>query len=716
MDRTQELQDNFLKCLNELFHEDGQFVGYLSSVASATKMANQCINEGHAVVEENRVVASEYYCLASLVCLEYLIEKGMAESLLEKGCKSAEMAAGIIPDDYEYQLFKLYFRIISLNPAEAGYEKAFSFLQQIHRECPPFHIITNSILSVEYLESLYNLLFENKLQEVVIQLDDSNSNQCEEAALLLKTFPSNKSKLLAFNVLARFYGFMGNLDEALRNAKLGVELLGSNVEYDYRNYEHFLWGGCWTLVGVISREKKDYDFAASVLEKGANLGIVPCMTNLAEMYEKGEGDDPEPEEAERYRDLAKTTQEARDKEKAEEEERIRKEEEARLAEIRRQEEEQRLAEELEARKKEIRIRKILLWGGIAICAIGIIIGIIYLCRETIEDRVYKYENAGLAILHVDKSDDGPYVIIMSNETIYYDNMKSVSEIVPVGISMNAREIRLAYDSYGVTAVSGWAEQPLAITSSRYVNCIRISEGAFLLLKENLSNNPMVTPGLPIDSGYLVIREDSQKTTVIRFPKSKTDGKGNLYWELSGDIMDRYDSHFKSTFQETEYKKIIERKFGLFYATIQLSLTRGNASIINTIRFDRLHMICSPEDVGTNTHRESMKAAIRQVFRDELIESFIVNASRVTGISDRSKMHISPDDRYTFVVDPNYQSGDEKMALIRVDNNTNQATLIDTAIEVEYQDYRIRLKKYKTLLIFFDSWKYCYYDYSGKPLN
>ena len=720
MDGQQELQEAFYKYYKSIFPSEGQQFAFLSSLSSATEKAEQCIKKAKSVAEENIGVASEYYSLASFVCLIYLLENDIVDSLYKKGKEAAKKALECQPEEYGYQLFNIYYRILAVQHDDLDAERSFAILQQIHKECPPFHIIKNALFNVEWMEETYNELFEFTLRDVYIKLDEAESEHRKEAALLLKTFPSPESKLLAFYALSRIFLKEGKTDEALRNAKLGVEVLGNNVEYDHHEFSHRLWGECWTLVGNINREKKDYDFAEGVLEKGARLGIISCMTSLAEMYENGESDDPDPKEAERYRNLAKTTQEARDKKQLEEEERARREEEARLAEIRRQEEEQRLAEELEARKDEIKRKKTLLWVGIASCAICLIAGIIYLCTESIVDRVVKYQKAGLAVLNVHKGGPAPYAIVMDNKGIYYDNRFNVVEVLPVGTQINAREVHLHYDSDGLKALTGDAKQKLAITSSRGYNVIYVSPTSFLLIKKNLPEDLLTTPGVSVDQSYLIVKKEKSKdfkdATVIKAPSGKTDGHEHLVWRLSSDIMDRYGADFRSSFQKADYNKIAERQYGHYLATISLSLIRGSATVINSVEFDKLKKEYAPKEVGTTAHRESMKKTIRQIFRDELIESFYVNATKLTGVSNRRNMRISPDDKYTFVVNPSYYSGDEKMALFRINNKTKEKKLIDSAMEVEYQDYRIRVRKYSTFLIFFDSHKDIYYNYSGMQIN
>ena len=719
MDRQQELQQGFNKYYSNLFPEEGKPFDFVSSVSAATEKAKDCLRKGMAIEEEYSGLASEYYCLASFVCLEYMLENGTVESLYDKGNEAAERALTILPKDYEYQIFTLIYRILSISVDKDGSEASFRQLQQIHRECPPFHIVSNALFKPEWLEDVYNHLFEKNLQEVCQKIGDDSSFR-EDAALLLKSFPSSFSKLLALYELSQFHLSRNNYDEALRNAKLGVEVLGSNIEYDYHVSEYWLWGECWSLVGIISRKNKDYDFAEGVLEKGARLGIISCMIPLAEMYEKGECDDPDTKEAERYRAMAESFQIIRDKEWQEQQELIRKEEESRLAKIREQEEKVRLAEEMERRKNEIRLRKVLLWFGIVVCALGIVAGIVYLGQENIVDRVVKYERAGLAVLNVQDSGPNPYAIVMNKEGIYYDNLIGVVEVVPVGIPIKTNSVTINYDRNGLKATVVDSEQDLLVKTSIGQNVICTSPNSFLILNTRLSEDVMISPQISIEKGYLIIKDRKSKKnisneTVISVPSSITDGTGFLTWSVSGDVMDLYGSDYRSSFPRKDYLKIVERQYGSFVVDLGLSLTSGSVSFRGPVVFDKLKRNYSPNEIGSIAHKESMKSTIRKIFRDELIDSYLSYAAQVTGVSNRANMRVSPDDMYTFVVDPGYYSGEEKMALFRVNNKTKEKSIIDSAMEVEYQANRIRVRKHSTFLIFFDSYKDIYYNYQGARL-
>ena len=300
---------------------------------------------------------------------------------------------------------------------------------------------------------------------------------------------------------------------------------------------------------------------------------------------------------------------------------------------------------------------------------------------------------------------------MNIDGIYCDNMHRVYRILPVGVQISTKEIKLSYTSDGLKANLVESIGGLTITKSRGHYIIRLTDYSFLLLDHKNQNDPMVSPDQKFNQCYLILIREKTKT-VIKVSKCVTDGSGFLVGTLTGDLLDRYKSDFKNSFKEKEYNTIVERGYGHFEASYELSLRDGGLNIIDNVIFNNLRLSYPSRDVGTYSHRESVKTTIRDIFREEYIELLKSEASRITGIANRNNMRVSPDDRYTFVVNPQYYSGNEQMALIRIDNTTKETIIVDSAMEVEFQEYRIRVRKYSTFLIFFDSYDDIYYNYSG----
>lgn len=715
MERQQELQDAFISFYNKVCTVDGESYAFQSSQASALKVVNNCFKRGKAVLQEDCAIASQYYCLASFVCLESILKNGSDDKLLKTGRKAAGQALEIIKDDYEYQVLNLLYRIISINACQDEVTETYTRLKQINQECPPFHIINISLCDTRWLEDTYNSLFEQKLLEVCSRLN-IESPYFEEASTLLKSFPARIARLTTFYNLSRLYWTCDRIDEAARNAKLGIEVLGTDVEYDYKNKEHILWGECWTLVGIISRKKKDYDFAESVLEKGASLGIISCIHPLVEMLENGEGDDPDPEQAEKYRSLAESIEEQRRRVEEEEKERLKKEEEERLAEIRRQEEESAREKRIKQKKFGYWIKIVACWLGSVLCLIFVYQGLMYLKEELIVDRLAKYEKAGFAILNYNPSSN--YIIVMNKEGIYFDDTSRQDLMLPVGKSVNTLDVTLSHESSGKpSAETSYSSSSLNITKSGGLKIVQVSKKSFLLYSGSNKYNPMES-GTTFKNGYLIVYDGEHpspsNSTIYNLDNWKTDGEGYMFQDFSGNILEWYGPYFQNVFSKTDYQKIIQRKYGEYNGKIYLSIGEGTI-YIGPYNFDALNRYYYSPDIGTDAHKETLQNVISQIFRDEQIELYLKNAEAATGVSYRQDMCISSDDRYTFVINSYYQSGHEPKALLRVDNRTKSVKLIDTAIEIEFEDARIRVRKYDTFLILFDSYNDIYYSYSGTRL-
>lgn len=360
----------------------------------------------------------------------------------------------------------------------------------------------------------------------------------------------------------------------------------------------------------------------------------------------------------------------------------------------------------------------LLWLGIAACALGIIVGVIYLLSDNIVDRVVKYEKAGVAVLQLEKTGPAPHIIVMDKKGLYYDNKFSIMEILPVGKEIDTREIHLHYDANnGLLATADEAEQKFAVVSSQGIFVKRLTDNTYLLTTKQLDGNPLADYNLSLESCYLVVKKaKSKEVTVIKVPKSKTDGYGNVRWRLSSNILSHYDTYFKKALSKKDYNTSIEREYGHYLAIIELSLETGRVQIDDPVEFDKLGTSYPAKDVGTVAHSSSMRETIQGILRRELEESFYNAAAQKTGVSNRDYMKITDDDKYTFVINPNYRTGSQPKGLLRVDNKTQAVTLIDTGKEIEFFSSSICVTKIETFLIFFDSETKVYYDYTGARRN
>lgn len=373
--------------------------------------------------------------------------------------------------------------------------------------------------------------------------------------------------------------------------------------------------------------------------------------------------------------------------------------------------------EEEREAERIKESKARLWAGIIVCFLGIVFGVISLLTDSLVDRLVKYEKAGSAVLQLEKSGPDPHIIVMDKKGLYYDNKITVTEIAPVGKELDTREINLHYDATnGLLATADDADKKFAIASSRGLCIKRLTDKTYLLSTKQLAGNPMTDYNLSMSSGYLIIKKDkSTDATVIRIPESKTDGYGNLCWSITGDILDQYGTYFKTSFSKNDYNTIVKRKYGRYLASVELSLTSGKAEIVESVHFDKLDKSYPSNEVGTLAHSASMRSYIQGILRSELVESFYANAEAVTNYHNRNDMRISPDDKYTFVIVPNYYTGRDHVAVFKVNNKTKAVTILNSGMSAEFRNDCISIKKYKEFW-FFDSYEYVDYDYSGKLIR
>ncbi len=664
------------------------------------------------MAEENIGVASEYYSLASFVCLAYLLENGIDDSLYKKGKEAAKKAIECQPEEYDYQLFNLYYRILAIQIDNLEAEKSFAILQQIQKECPPFHIIKNALFNVEWMEEVYNELFEITLRDVYIELEEAESEHRKEAALLLKALPSPESKLLAFYALSEIFLKEGQTDEALRNAKLGVEVLGSNVEYDYHEFSHWLWGECWALVGIINREKKEYDFAEGVLEKGARFGILSCMIPLAEMYENGESDDPDPDAAEKYRHLAKSIQESRDREKEAEEERIRIEEEKKRKEIEEHEKAIELEKERKKREEEINNHKSWLRACIAVLSLTFIVCVVNLCQKDILDSVAKSLKRGDAIVELKRTTEQQYALIMNNKDVVYKDLHKERRILKVGEQYPVRTISLRLNN-GLKVIKEETDDTFSVISSKWFNIRRVSERCYLVTPQRIKN-PLDTKAM-INNSYLIVLSNTGQTTVLKIPKGSLDGAGNIIMTFKDSILPVFQTDFLEQFNKNNYAQIVDRHYCDYSADIVVTLSNGSAKIENDVSFPLLGISCVASQLDSDSFKQKMAAKIKEIFRAEYEDGLFKTASKLTGVVNRSQMRLSSDDRYTFVIANNYYSGKNSTALLSVNNVSKKVTVLDAGMQVLFKEYSIYVKRHTTFLLFFNSSEDVYYDYLGKRL-
>ena len=676
---------------------------------------DECAERAESCRADFAGITSEYYFMAALLCVFYLKDTDYTDMVLQKGRKMIGKALEIIPEDDEYRLIDLLLDVVGIDGEDPV--DNYSRLKQLVKDCPSFKLMEHSLMTPEFLEDVSCRIIEEKLCYLIDSLPADNIPLVEEAAEMLKEYPSDVSKLKAYSLLASIYFSQNKLDEALRVAKLGIELLGTSFPYDENSIMHHWWSACWTIVGRVSRAKGDPDFAMSVFEKGQMLEIVPCIRQLAEMYQNGEGEDADPEEAARLTALADSIDERRARKEREEEERRRKEEEARLEkirlqeeEVRRQEEKARVERELKKRRVELMVRKGLLIAGSVACLVGVIWGIVDLRHELIIDRVAKYEKSGLAILRLDQG-TSPHAIIMDKKAVYFDDSKKVTPIVNVGVPMAANGFALSVDK-GVRAVPVPSDSLKILTSRRlYVKRLSPASDRVYLI----SNNPSKKPNEAWVSDYYLLINNGSAAKVIKVDDGKVSNT-DLKMTLTGDILPTYEAYFRKRFSKDDYLKVVDRQYGSFSADVTYSFKDDVAQIDGMLSFNKLGEKYSPTEIGKQDHMDEMYMTIKEIFHREFIESLFKKAERLTRVTSRSQMRMSPDERFIFVIANGYAEGKNSVGLLKVDNNQGTVSVVDKGMEVTFESDWIHVKRSTRFLLIFSSSEDVYYNYYGSKMS
>lgn len=645
---------------------------------------------------EDPATASVLYFLPSIACLCYCI-RNKCTLYLDKGEELLLNAKRIIPEDKEYALYQIVFN--TLNAKASDPLQAYDQMKALYKACPSFRLLENNIFTPEWSEECFNDVFSFKFIPVVEGLLYlKRYDLTKEACTLLASFPDIEAKMKAYTYLSRVLYEEKNYDESLRNAKLGVELLGSNVEYNYHNNIHLLWGECWTRVGECARLKKDYDFAMSIFEKGASLGIVPCISFLGSMYENGESEDKDIEKATELYNQAKAISDEREKKRLEEEDRIRKELEARQ---KREEEAKREKVEQEALvrlKKQNKSKKIWYSIGITACTAIIAFCLANISKDTILDHVRKYNVKGYAVLNLLEG-DSPMVVVMNKNGIYLDNMRTVSKLLNVGsfnyangysLIGSTKGLRLKfidrYDSLKVNTYKDFYLSPLVwgrsylITNTKQYSSIK---NAYILYSIN------------------------GKNTLVKVDAAELQYDGTYKMKLTGDLSVTEKKYFVSLFGQEGFSTIQKRGYGYFETECEISNKSPTISFDSHTFFPIIKRTFASNTIGKKNQLTQLSQDYETLLRGGLTDPLISDIFHVNGTL---KSHPSSNGKYTFVIKEDGDDKHEKMGLFLVDNATKNYKCIRHAIDIRFLSSSIYLKVHDTFLLFFNTSKDEYMSY------
>ena len=237
--------------------------------------------------EDNEVAC--YYFMAAILCLLfYKNENTTAEEEVwaRKNGQGAIRKAMRLLEDEEFTVIGRIFDILLLKQTERDYRRLYDKCIAINKTCPHIESIENTLITVEMLRNWWNETYYGTLHSILWTREVDQDYQLSiDLANTIKNWSNEYAQLSAIAKLADANFGTKNYDEAERYAIIGKDRM--TIE-DYKHNKDWKWELCWTIYAKCQEYKGEKDFAFTIYEKGANIGIPMCMEELARMYEQGE--------------------------------------------------------------------------------------------------------------------------------------------------------------------------------------------------------------------------------------------------------------------------------------------------------------------------------------------------------------------------------------------------------------------------------------------
>lgn len=256
----------------------------LSSRQNFEKEYNSICRKAKKQEYDNPNSSACYYYMAAILCQFYYNEdsertQSEMEWAVELGRNAIRSAREKMPDDEEFKTLSLIFELLALKQNMQDVQSLSRKLQSIKRECPHIETIKESLIKPEALQNWFTSAYYDILFELLAncKVEDDLELKAELSKELISS-PNEVDQEVAYANLADALFDMGNYKEAERYAIMGKDLRGTLSEY---NHDHdFLWGMCWCIYARCQEEAGDMDFAMTLIEKGASLGIPWCEREL----------------------------------------------------------------------------------------------------------------------------------------------------------------------------------------------------------------------------------------------------------------------------------------------------------------------------------------------------------------------------------------------------------------------------------------------------
>lgn len=257
---------------------------------------NTILRKARSIEYDNATDAACYYYMAAILCYMFYDHPDNSEVdkywAVDMGKSAIKNASRLLQDDEEFKTMSLVFELAGLlktiDESSISPHSVLQKIQSINQQCPHIESMENTLIKNEALREWFNDAYYFVLYLMLASgKTEDNLDLKIEYALELKNGPTEYDKIVAYAGLADACFDKGDYSEAQRYAILGKDVLGDLSEYDNDDTSHFYWGICWSVYARCQEEAGDMDFAITLIEKGAALGIPWCVKEKERLQNEG---------------------------------------------------------------------------------------------------------------------------------------------------------------------------------------------------------------------------------------------------------------------------------------------------------------------------------------------------------------------------------------------------------------------------------------------
>lgn len=250
------------------------------------KEYNTILRKARSIENDNPTDAACYYYMAAILCYLFYDHPDNTDDekhwAVDFGKSAIKNALRLLQDDEEFKTMSLVFDLLFLKQNRQDIPSLFRKLKSIKIECPHIESMEGTLIKTEALRDWFNNAYYDTIYEILFNWEVEDDLKLKEG--LAKELINSSNQIdqeVGYANLADALFDMGNYQEAERYAILGKDLYGNLSAYDHG--KHFFWGMCWCIYARCQEEAGDMDFAMTLIEKGASLGIPWCMKELEKL-------------------------------------------------------------------------------------------------------------------------------------------------------------------------------------------------------------------------------------------------------------------------------------------------------------------------------------------------------------------------------------------------------------------------------------------------